>query len=74
MADAYFPFAFVTKLDPHFPQFAQRRGVPPSWYLYEERRCRPAYIHLWLLRNFFEDKELGGSAGSKVSLIVAEEK
>ena len=69
MADVYFPLAFVTKLDPHFPPFAQRRGVPPSWYLYDERRC-----HLGLLRNFFEDKELRGSAGSKVSLIVAEEK
>ena len=52
MADVYFPFAFVTKLDPHFPQFAQRHGVPLSWCPYDERRCPPAYIHLGLLRNF----------------------
>ena len=74
MADVYFPFAFVTKLDPHFPPFAQRRGVPLSWCPYDEQRCPPAYIHLGLLRNLFEDKELRGSAGRKVSLIVAEEK
>jgi len=74
MADVYFLFAFVTKLDRHFPQFAQRRGVPRSWYPYEERRCRSGYIHLGLLRNFLEDKELGGSAAARFSLIVAEEK
>ncbi len=74
MADVYFPFAFVTKLDPHFPQFAQRRGVPLPGCLGDERRCLPAYIHLGLLRNFLRIKSWAVRPAERFSLIVAEEK
>jgi hypothetical protein len=65
MADVYLRFAFVTKLDPHFP------------HSLKDVACRyhgARTIHLGLFWNSFEDKGLCGSAGRKVSLIVAEEK
>jgi len=61
MADGSFLFAFAAKLDPHFPQYAQRPGVPPSKCPSADWSGPAKYIPIALLRKFFDDKELCGA-------------